>query len=167
MPNPHSIEITNLQQLFLSKETKEDIEDINNGKYTETQQVGSNAGILRGAFYTANVVQGKRKNYIHRVKGGLKNQNDYDANNNHQQAFASAMNSAFMNAIGVRSHYVIYDNYLEHCGLSWAESLVKDTTIKIDNNFLLHTFLAFLIYGFLDRTMKNVCINDSFQSFFP
>ena len=56
MPNPHKIEITNLQQLFLSKETKEDIEDINNGEYTETQQYGGNAGILRGGFYTANEV---------------------------------------------------------------------------------------------------------------
>ena len=161
MSNPHPIKITKLQQLFLSKETKEDIEDINNGKYTETQQVGSNAGILRGAFYTANVVQGKRKNYIHRVKRGVNNQNDYDANNNYQQALTSAMNSAFMNAIGVRCCHVIYDNYLEHCGLSYAESLMKYTTIKNDNNFLLHTFLAFLIYGFLDRAVKNVCINDN------
>ena len=159
MPNPHPIEITNLQQLFLSKETKEDIEDINNGEYTETKQHGSNAGILRGAFYTANVVRGKRKNYIHRVKGGLKNQNDYDANNNHQQAFASAMNSAFMNAIGVRSHYVIYDNYLEHCGEPYHLKIPEN--IQNDNNFFLHTFLAFLIYGFLDRSMKNVCINDN------
>ncbi|MBQ7552701.1 MAG: hypothetical protein IJT15_04645 [Rickettsiales bacterium] len=70
MPNPHPIKITNLQKLFLSKETKEDIEDINDGEYTETEQYGGNAGILRGGFYTANVVQGKRKNYIHRVKGG-------------------------------------------------------------------------------------------------
>lgn len=161
MSNPHPIKITKLQQLFLSKETKEDIEDINNGKYTETNQYSSNAGVLRGAFYTANVVQGKRKNYIHRVKRGVKDENDYDANNNRQQALTSAMNSAFMNAIGVRSHYVIYDNYLEHCGPSYAESLIKGTTIKIDNNFFLHTFLAFLIYGFLDRTLKNICINDN------
>ena len=159
MPNPHPIEITDLQQLFLSKETKEDIEDINNGEYTETKQHGSNAGILRGAFYTANVVRGKRKNYIHRVKGGLKNQNDYDANNNHQQAFASAMNSAFMNAIGVRCCHVIYDNYLEHCGKPYCLKLSEN--IQKDNNFFLHTFLAFLIYGFLDRSMKNVCINDN------
>lgn len=117
MPNPHPIEITNLQQLFLSKETKEDIEDINNGEYTETKQHGSNAGILRGGFYTANEVTGKNgKKYIHRVKGGLNDKNDYDANNNYQQALASAMHSAFMNAIGVRCCHVIYDNYLEHCG---------------------------------------------------
>ena len=161
MSNPHPIEITELQQLFLSKETKEDIEDINNGEYTETKQYSSNAGILRGAFYTANVVKGKRKNYIHRVKRGQHDENDYDTHNNYQQALTSAMNSAFMNAIGVRSHYVIYDNYLEHCGLSYAESLIKGTTIKIDNNFFLHTFLAFLIYGFSDRTLKNICINDA------
>ena len=70
MPNPHQIKITNLQQLFLSKETKEAISDINNGEYKETEQYGGNAGLLRGECYTANVVQGKRKNYIHRVKGG-------------------------------------------------------------------------------------------------
>ena len=160
MPNPHQIKITNLQQLFLSKETKEDIANINNGAYTETQQNGDNAGILRGGYYTANEVTGKNgKKYIHRVKGGTDNQNDYDANNNYQPALVSAMNSAFMNAIGVRSHYVIYDNYLEHCGKPYCLKLSEN--IQKDNNFFLHTFLAFLIYGFLDRTMKNVCINDN------
>ena len=163
MPNLHPIEITELQKLFLSKETNEAILDINNGNYKETQQYGENAGFLRGAFYTANVVQGKRKNYIHRVKRGVNDKNDYDANNNYQQALASAMNSAFMNAIGVRCCHVIYDNYLEHCGLSYAESLIKDTTIKIDKNFLLHTSLAVLIYGFSGRTLKNVCISDAHE----
>ena len=160
MPNPHPINITDLQQLFLSKETKEDIENINNGKYTETKQHGDNAGMLRGGFYTANEVTGKNgKKYIHRVKGGLKDPNDYDANNNYQQALASAMNSAFMNAIGVRSHYVIYDNYLEHCGKPYHLKLSEN--IQNDDNFFLHTFLALLIYGFSDRTLKNICINDA------
>ena len=93
------------------------------------------------------------------LRGGTDNQNDYDANNNYQQALASAMNSAFMNAIGVRSHYVIYDNYLEHCGKPY--SLKLSDNIPNDDNFFLHTFLAFLIYGFLDRAVKNICINDN------
>ena len=93
------------------------------------------------------------------LKGGLNYQNDYDANNNYQQALASAMHSAFMNAIGVRCCHVIYDNYLEHCGKPYYLKLSEN--IQNDNNFFLHTFLAFLIYGFLDRTMKNICINDN------
>ena len=136
MPNPHKIEITNLQQLFLSKETKEDIANINNGACTETQQNGDNAGILRGGYYTANEVTGKNgKKYIHRVKGGTDNQNDYDANNNYQPALVSAMNSAFMNAIGVRCCHVIYDNYLEHCGKPYCLKLSEN--IQKDNNFFL------------------------------